>query len=125
MDPTGISVYLRVIEWIQKASDPDKPRTMEKTTLDDMYPLHMSKIIAVDLQGRKLSVTRSGYFGLVPEKSQVGDRVTIIPGLKSPAILRETDRSTHTIVGGALIGDMMDREALKFPDCETRMLVLD
>jgi hypothetical protein len=54
-----------------------------------------------------LFVTDSGYFGLAPEGSKVGDAVWIVQGGKVPFVLRSTGRKSFRFVGEAYVHGRM------------------
>jgi hypothetical protein len=62
--------------------------------------------------GRNFCVTSKGYIGLVPPKTEVGDKVCILFGGRTPFLLRDAGGGKHVLVGECYIHGMMDGEAL-------------
>jgi hypothetical protein len=46
------------------------------------------KIAAIGLEGRRLVTTRTGFLGLAPEETQIGDTLAVLIGCAFPVILR-------------------------------------
>jgi hypothetical protein len=61
---------------------------------------------------RNFCVTSKGYIGLVPPKTEVGDKVCILFGGRTPFVLRDAGGGKHVLVGECYIHGMMDGEAL-------------
>lgn len=71
--------------------------------------------------GRKFVVTKAGYMGMVPPKSEIGDVVPIILGARTTLLLRKSTDSSpgeesevqpYELVGGCYIHGMMNGEAM-------------
>ncbi|KAK4220649.1 hypothetical protein QBC38DRAFT_525501, partial [Podospora fimiseda] len=66
----------------------------------------------------KLCVTRGGYLGLVPDSARIGDEVWIVPGVRTPLILRykgvDLDHGEQRFqkVGAAYIHGIMQGEGV-------------
>ena len=65
---------------------------------------------------RRVCVTKSGYVGLVPPYSVVGDTVVVIPGAQTPFIVRPPNGTVNVdkyqLVGECYVHGIMDGEAL-------------
>lgn len=62
--------------------------------------------------GRNFCVTSKGYIGIVPPKTEVGDKVCILFGGKSPFLLRDAGGGKHVLVGECYVHGIMNGEAL-------------
>jgi hypothetical protein len=69
----------------------------------------------------RFCVTEMGYIGVVPSGSRIGDEIVVIPGLKTPGILRQCNSCTefsgahpcYHFVGDCNIQGIMDGEIMK------------
>ena len=66
-------------------------------------------------------MSSSGYIGLVPSTSIIGDRVCLLAGGRTPYVLRHSRKKTgedvsnspeYTFVGGVYVHGLMDGETL-------------
>jgi hypothetical protein len=80
--------------------DPEKARS----ALEQMFRLHRS---------RRLAVTLSGHFGLVPIAARRGDLVYIFLGCNVPIILRKTEIGKYHLIGGCYLHGFMEGEAME------------
>ncbi len=63
--------------------------------------------------GRKLAITKSGYFAMVPPLAEVGDIICLIYGAQTPFVLRRESNGlqlvgecyVHGIMDGEIVGD--------------------
>ena len=65
----------------------------------------------------RFSITKKGYFGMVPVHSQVGDRVCVMFGVAVPLIIRQvgspdSSERRHVLVGPAYVHGIMDGEIM-------------
>jgi hypothetical protein len=63
--------------------------------------------------GKRLAILDSGFIGLVPGESNIGDAVYIFMGCNLPLVVRNINSSYHRIVGesyfhGVTEGELMD-----------------
>jgi hypothetical protein len=73
--------------------------------------------------GRRFCVTKNGYLGLVPPRSEKGDLIWVILGASIPYVIRrkrerkgeghEAGLPTYQLVGECYVDEMMDGEAIK------------
>lgn len=65
-------------------------------------------------------ITKRGYFGLVPQRAQVGDHIVVLFGGYTPFVLREgrftldgsLEKQGWQFIGESYVHGMMDGEAL-------------
>jgi hypothetical protein len=67
------------------------------------------------LVGRRLFITRSGFFGIAVSGIQQGDLIAILFRLGIPYVLRDHG-DYHSFVGGSRIGGVMKGELMEFVD---------
>jgi hypothetical protein len=63
-------------------------------------------------QGRRVFVSESGHFGLVPDHAQVGDLVCILYGCDVPVILRKI-KGHYELIGESYVHGIMKGEAME------------
>ncbi|KAL5323871.1 hypothetical protein ACEPPN_008413 [Leptodophora sp. 'Broadleaf-Isolate-01'] len=73
------------------------------------------QLVLYSIAGRKLIVTRSGFFGIGVNGIQEGDLVVILFGFDVPMILRRHGEH-FTLVGAARVGGIMEGELMEFVD---------
>lgn len=80
------------------------------------------------LEGWKFVVTKRGYVGVVPTRSQVGDVVAVMKGGCVPFVVRKSDRAgvngRWRLVGECYVHGVMRGEGLFLPGVKERMFVL-
>jgi hypothetical protein len=61
----------------------------------------------------------------VPQKTELGDRICLIPGISCTVVVRPEPHPYYSIIGGSFVVDIMDGKALDFPDFEigTTMII--
>ncbi|RTE83193.1 hypothetical protein BHE90_002270 [Fusarium euwallaceae] len=59
----------------------------------------------------RLVDTTSGYLGLAPRGTIVGDRLCVLKGSDVPVLLRRTDLDSYIVVGTTFVEGLMDGEA--------------
>lgn len=69
-------------------------------------------LLVVGLHGRRMMITRTGFLGLVPEETKVGDTVAILLGCGYPVILRPCGDG-YKYVGECYIDGLMNGEAIE------------
>ncbi|KAK4059476.1 hypothetical protein Trihar35433_10752 [Trichoderma harzianum] len=81
--------------------------------------------------GRKFFITKKGYFGLGPQKSEPGDRVAVLFGSGVPFVLRKcvsaTGKRAWKIVGECYVHGIMQGEVIQkwnLGSAEAQMLLL-
>ncbi|KAJ4860016.1 heterokaryon incompatibility protein (HET) domain-containing protein [Trichoderma breve] len=81
--------------------------------------------------GRKFFITKKGYFGLGPHKSELGDRVAVLFGSGVPFVLRKcvsaTGKRAWKIVGECYVHGIMQGEVIQkwnLGSAEAQMLLL-
>jgi hypothetical protein len=68
------------------------------------------------LHGRRMFITRRGYFGLGDEKTQQGDQIVVVDGLEMPLILRKVSKTLlarfigPTYVHGIMNGEFIEEK---------------
>lgn len=62
--------------------------------------------------GRRFCVTEKGYFGMVPPKAEVGDKICVFLGARTPFVLRK-EGEKFKLVGESYIHQIMDGEMMK------------
>ncbi|KAE9362704.1 hypothetical protein N431DRAFT_551181 [Stipitochalara longipes BDJ] len=73
---------------------------------------------------RRFCITKKGYMGFVPRKTEVGDLVCIFAGAKTPFIIRgkawngEEENETYSLVGECFFHGMMDGEMFSLQDTQ-------
>ncbi|KAF2659792.1 HET-domain-containing protein [Lophiostoma macrostomum CBS 122681] len=68
----------------------------------------------------RLTITRNGRLGMIPEKAREDDLVCIIYGCSVPVLLRKArDDEAYTLVGECFIDQCMSGEVLQFDYTET------
>jgi hypothetical protein len=72
------------------------------------------KALGAGMRRRKLAITKNGYIGAVPNKTQVGDFVCVLFGCSVPVVLRKTLDQSYTSLGEAYLHGFMDAEAISF-----------
>jgi Heterokaryon incompatibility protein (HET) len=77
----------------------------------------MAKMITWATRGRSLLVSESGYIGLGPEATCVGDVICILLGGSMPYILRTKD-DRYELVGECFVHGLMDGQGLELKDLE-------
>jgi hypothetical protein len=65
-------------------------------------------------------MTASGYMGLAPRWTQVGDQICVLPGCRVPVILRYAE-GCYSLVGACFVLGLMDGELLEDSDWEARL----
>ena len=78
-------------------------------------------------EARSFIVTESGYIGLAPVGTQIGDQVALIPGCPVPLVLRRED-SRFQVLGDSYIYGLMEGQAFEstntgFTNLEDLLLV--
>ncbi|PKS11273.1 hypothetical protein jhhlp_003035 [Lomentospora prolificans] len=63
--------------------------------------------------GRSFYVTESGYFGVGPRSTRVGDTVVLLSGGRMPFVIREGEDGNSRIVGETYLHGVMDGELLE------------
>jgi len=73
---------------------------------------------------RRFAVTKKGYMGFVPPKTETGDLVCIFAGANTPFLIRsqawdgEEKNKTHLLVGDCFFHGLMDGEKLSLKNTE-------
>lgn len=62
--------------------------------------------------GRRFCVTEKGYFGMVPPKSEVGDKICVFLGARTPFVLRREGEG-YKLVGESYVHQIMDGEMMR------------
>ncbi|KAL2676487.1 hypothetical protein Neosp_010245 [[Neocosmospora] mangrovei] len=65
--------------------------------------------------------TTSGYLGLAPLGTAVGDRICVLKGSDVPVLLRRTDLGSYTVVGTGFVEGLMDGEAAELEQAKKGM----
>ena len=69
---------------------------------------------------RRFFISSSGYIGLVPSATMIGDRICVLSGGRMPYVLRPCHKKTgedvsdsleYTFIGDAYVHGLMDGEA--------------
>jgi hypothetical protein len=110
----GVNAYCAALKQVESAAS-SKLWVVTPPTGDQRVPV-VIKCLAMLPRGHRLCATSKGFFGFVPMEVCEGDRICIVPGLGHPLILRPESGGRHSFIGGAFIIDVMNGEALKFPD---------
>lgn len=79
--------------------DPDNVQN----SLEQIFRFHRS---------RRLVVTLSGHFGLVPIAARKNDLVFILLGCNVPMVLREVETGEYQLIGGCYLHGFMEGEAM-------------
>lgn len=72
---------------------------------------------------RRLFVTERGYIGLGPQEMQVGDRVYLVRGSRTPLMFRAGDVGQWRLVGDCYVCGIMQGEAFDDEKCEQFVVV--
>ena len=66
------------------------------------------------MRGRRISITKSGHIGSLPEETEIGDLVCILLGCSVPVVLRKQEGVEHgyEFVGECYLHGLMDGEAM-------------
>jgi hypothetical protein len=67
---------------------------------------------AIGIEGRKLITTRTGWLGLAPEESEIGDIIAILFGCNYPVVLRPSSND-FKYIGECYVDGLMDGEAVE------------
>jgi hypothetical protein len=74
------------------------------------------------------AVTTQGYFALVSPQANLGDAVCVIPGVKTPLLLRKVNNSIDEhfrLLGACFVHGLMNAEALEdFQESETKKIAI-
>jgi len=103
--PTNVNVHM----FLEKFEQPD-----------EMYAdlVEIRDTIKRVCNGRRFATTTTGYMGLVPAETELGDIVSVLLGGQVPFILRK--RHDHYIlVGEAYIHGIMNGESMGNPDLQS------
>lgn len=75
------------------------------------YTLHTAR--------RRLGITQSGRFCLLPKRSEVGDKIALLRGGRVPVVLRprEGGKGSMEFIGEAFVYGIMDGEAFDEAEC--------
>ncbi|KAF2716707.1 hypothetical protein K431DRAFT_307549 [Polychaeton citri CBS 116435] len=66
---------------------------------------------------RRIMRSRGGYLGLVPALTRVGDRIALLKGMSTPAVLRPMRGDEWEFVGDCYVHGTMNGEAFRPDDC--------
>ncbi len=66
-----------------------------------------NQMVGSALAGKRLMVTSNGFFGVVPPKTERGDKVALIWGASTPTLLRPQSHGTYAVVGSCYVQGMM------------------
>ncbi|KAF2994607.1 hypothetical protein E8E13_002764 [Curvularia kusanoi] len=70
------------------------------------------KLAAVGLQGRRMITTQTGFLGLAPDETDIGDLIVVVLGCAFPIVLRPHD-SSFKYIGECYVDGLMNGEALE------------
>lgn len=78
---------------------------------------------------RRLCITERGYFGLIPWKAEVGDRVVIFHGAPVPFLIRDTQqvydgKPAYKLVGDGYFYELMHGQAFDLDGCDEGEILL-
>ncbi|UPK95044.1 hypothetical protein LCI18_005979 [Fusarium solani-melongenae] len=79
--------------------------------------LHLIRLIT----NWRLIATTSGYLGLAPRGTAVGDRLCVLKGSDVPVLLRRTNLGSYTVVGTTFMEGLMDGEAAELEQARKGM----
>ena len=69
------------------------------------------KLAALAIRARRLVTTKTGYLGLVPADTAIGDTIAVIYGCNFPVVLRPLD-GAFLVVGECCIPGIMEGEVI-------------
>jgi Heterokaryon incompatibility protein (HET) len=86
----------------------------------------LSALGAAVQASRKLCRTSKGYIALVPERTEVGDKIYLIYGLPVPFVIRPhpADKSISRLVGSCYVHGIMDGEAMAWETEEEDLKII-
>jgi hypothetical protein len=61
---------------------------------------------------RRITITKDGYIGAVPEETQSGDLICVLFGCSVPVVLRKRSEAEYLFVGECYLHGFMDAEAI-------------
>ena len=112
---TDLSKCLKFVEFMTS-----RPRAEPWDTEID----HILLDVETGTRGRKMFTTRSGCFGLAPQKCQEGDMVVVLLGGDMPYIVRpappQKSKKCFTILGDSYVHGIMDGEVYVAQNGSTR-----
>lgn len=76
--------------------------------------------------GRRFGISSSGYFGVFPTLSEVGDVIAVIPGVPLPCLLRRSGHgsgNTYQLVGESYVHGIMSGEMAR-PDAVEEIVLV-
>jgi hypothetical protein len=82
----------------------------------DHHAVYDMKLAALAVRARRLATTATGYLGLVPTETELGDTIAVLFGCSFPVILRPHN-DAFLVVGECCIPGLMDGETI---DAEER-----
>ncbi len=95
----------------------------------DIRMAHMLKGRGSVCKQRRLCITERGYFGLIPSKAEVGDRVVIFHGAPVPFLIRDTQqmydgKPAYKLVGDGYFYELMHGQAFDLDGCDEGEILL-
>jgi hypothetical protein len=101
---------------VDKLQDHWGTRGVEEIQQDsqDMTHIYLLFDTIQSHQTHVFCTTESGYIGMVPQWSRVGDIICLIYGLDVPYVLREVE-GRFRLVGNSYVHGLMDGQGLHLP----------
>lgn len=98
---------------LRERASPDRLEALSKDLLDSVKVTHLFDSEPTT-QAHVFCTTESGYIGMVPQFSRVGDTICLIYGLDTPYVLRAVG-GRFQLVGNSYVHGLMDGEGLDLP----------
>jgi hypothetical protein len=77
------------------------------------------------IHSRRIFISTTGYVGLCPWHTEIGDKLCIFLGGNTPYIIRPTGQGNHTLIGEAYAHGIMYGEIMKDDQLEIDNIVLE
>ncbi|KAF2028583.1 hypothetical protein EK21DRAFT_113751 [Setomelanomma holmii] len=119
-----------ILVFMLQQDDPDVPKAYweweaetKRNETRDMGLVHFSFKLGA-ARNSSFIMTSSGYMGLAPKWTQVGDQVCVLPGCCVPVVLRYTE-GCYSLVGECFVLGLMDGEMLSGSNWEAQLRDFD
>ncbi|KAH8883066.1 hypothetical protein GQ53DRAFT_664789 [Thozetella sp. PMI_491] len=123
--PAPFPSYAAILQMIALESQLGDP-TPEETAQQRLH-VDFDQAFRVACGGRRLFLTKSGYFGVAPESVRMGDEVYVLAGAAVPFVLRRLEGgpdNQRRIVGEAYVYGVMGGERVRGNGTEAAMELL-